>query len=46
MANFCALIMKNASRNHPNVKTSAKSSWWEDFADALTFPNGKVLVVF
>ena len=37
MANFCAFITKNASPNHPNVKTLPKSSWCEDFGNALTF---------
>ena len=37
MANFCALIDKNAPPNHPNVKACATSSCYEDVAHALTF---------
>jgi hypothetical protein len=46
MANFCTLMTKTASTNQSNVKTCAKSSWCEDFAHTLTFPNGQVLVAF
>jgi len=46
MANFCALMTKNALPNQPNEKTSPMSSWCEDFGDALTLWNVKVLVAF
>ena len=47
MADFCTLLDKNASLNHPNVKACAKSSWskvCKDFAHTFTFPYGKVWV--
>ena len=37
MADFCALIDKNAPPNHPNVKTMPKSSSCEDLGIVLTF---------
>ena len=40
---FFTLIDKNASQNPPNVKSMPKSSWSEDFVNALTLWNGKVL---
>jgi hypothetical protein len=42
MANFCTLMDKNTSPNHPNIKAMPKSSWCEDFGIALTFLYGKV----
>jgi hypothetical protein len=44
MADFCTLVDRNASPNHPNVKACAKSSWCDDFAHVLTLWNGEVLV--
>jgi hypothetical protein len=37
MAEFCALITKKTSPNQPIVKTFPKSTWCEDFGNALTF---------
>ena len=37
MAEFCTLITKKTSPNQPIVKTFPKSTWCEDFGNALTF---------
>jgi hypothetical protein len=37
MADFCTLVDKSPSPNHPNVKACATSSCYEDVAHALTF---------
>ena len=37
MADFCALIDKNAPPNHPNVKACAILSFYEDVEHVLTF---------
>jgi hypothetical protein len=44
MAEFCTLIDKNTSPNHPNIKAVTKSSCCEDFGIALTFLYGKVWI--
>ena len=44
MAEFCTLLDKNTSPNHPYVKAMPKSSCCEDFGIALTLLYGKVWI--